>query len=55
MNLKKVFPYLVARYSIVVGLFFIISSLIDMPFLNAEPRKSKNCQGTFGGFKNYLM
>lgn len=37
MNIKRAFPYLVAGYSVVVGLFFIISSLIDMPFLNAEP------------------
>lgn len=37
MNIQKAFPYLVAGYTVVVGLFFLISSLIDTPFLNAEP------------------
>ncbi len=37
MNIQKAFPYLVTGYSVVVGLFFLISSLIDTPFLNAEP------------------
>lgn len=36
MNIQKAFPYLVAGYSVVVGLFFIILLLIDMPFLNVE-------------------
>jgi len=37
MNIKKAFPYLVACYSIVVGMFFIIASLIDSPFLDTQP------------------
>ena len=37
MNIQKAFPYLVAGYTVVVGLFFLITPLIDTPFLNAEP------------------
>jgi len=37
VNIKKAFPYLVACYLIVVGLFFIIASWIDTPFLDTQP------------------
>ena len=40
MNLKNNIPYLVACYLIAVGLLFISSSLINMPFLNTEPPRS---------------
>lgn len=37
MNLNRDFPYLVASYLIVVGLFFIVSDILDATFLSAEP------------------
>ena len=37
MNLNRDFPYLVASYLIVVGLFFIVSDIMDATYLSAEP------------------
>jgi len=37
MYIKRVFPYLVACYSVAVGLLFITASLADIPFLDTEP------------------
>jgi hypothetical protein len=37
MYLKKSFPYLVAGYVLVVGLFFGVSAFIEGAFLDPEP------------------
>ena len=37
MNLTRDFPYVVACYLIAVGLFFIVSDILDAAYLSAEP------------------
>ena len=36
MNLNRDFPYLVASYLIAVGLFFIVSDILNASYLSAE-------------------